>query len=303
MKRTKALYLGVVLIAASSWAQNNTVVLKRAFVEKYKDRATIDATFLVDHAHKTPNKPAADGDEHVAGRAQKDVGLPMVAEIMNAALQGQGEALAEVHQVEGKNQQVTVTGAWRFWFEHPAKNQVQFAPVPVPANTNPDHSFEIHPITNFDGHDVAGSLVPVKGFTPHEGVKAFTAYEKLKTTVSGNASAVSISATKGEFNYTQFEITLSGKPKKLTDGGYVVLADVSGEGDAPVASGIRMIFVPGSPALKHLLDEKLSTGDQLEVIGIPRVNLNAISKTVQANRGKTITGKLPYEMIIVAVVK
>lgn len=302
MKHARLLY-GAFLIATCAWAQNNTVVLKKAWVEKYKDSATITATFFVDHAHKTPNKPADDGDEHVAGRAQKEVGLPMVAEIMNAAQPGEALALADVHKVEGQGQQVTVTGAWRFWFEHPAKSQVQFAPVPVAANTNPDHSFEIHPITSFNGNDVSGSLLPVKGFTPHEGVKAFTAYEKLKATVSGNASAISISAAKGQFNYTQFEITLSGKPMKLSDGGYAVLADVSGEGDEAVASGIRMIFLPNTPPAKQLLDQKLTSGDRLEVIGIPRVNLNAISKTVQANGGKSITGKLPYEMIIVGIVK
>jgi hypothetical protein len=303
MKRPRALYPILFLIAAGASAQNNTVVLKRAFVEQYKDRATIEATFFVDHAHKTPNRPAADGDEHVAGRAQKEVGLPMVAEIMNAALPGEAQALTEVHAVEGKNQQITIVGAWRFWFEHPATNQVQFAAVPVPANTNPDHSFEIHPITVFAGDDVSGAMVPVKGFTPHDGVKAFTAYEKLKATVSGNASAISISASKGEFNYTQFEITLSGKPKKLSDGGYAVLADVSGEGDDPVASGIRMIFLPGTSPLQQLLTNKLGSGDQLQVIGIPRVNLNAISASVQKNGGRAITGKLPYEMIIVAIAK
>jgi hypothetical protein len=49
--------------------------------------------------------------------------------------------------------------------------------------------------------------------------------------------------------------------------------------------------------------KKLSTGDTMEVIGIPRVNLNAISKSVQANGGKSITGKLPYEMIIAGIVR
>ena len=80
MESSKKLILIVPLLAGSSlYAQNNTVVLKRAFVEKYKDRATIDATFIVDHAHKNPNAPSKDGDMHVAGRAQTEIGLPMVA--------------------------------------------------------------------------------------------------------------------------------------------------------------------------------------------------------------------------------
>src|SRR5215831_10476332 len=91
------------LFGASLYAQNNTVVLKRAFVEKYKDRATIDVRFTVDHAHQKPNQPAKDGDMHVAGRAQKEVGLPMVAEVMNAAQKAETGAVREIHTVEGKD--------------------------------------------------------------------------------------------------------------------------------------------------------------------------------------------------------
>jgi hypothetical protein len=65
--RQKLCLIAPLLLALPLGAQNNTVVLKRAFVEKYKDRATIDASFFVDHAHKKPNLPKADGDMHVAG--------------------------------------------------------------------------------------------------------------------------------------------------------------------------------------------------------------------------------------------
>src|ERR1035437_4209351 len=166
--RNKLGLIGLLLLALPLATQNNTVVLKRAFVEQYKDRATIDASFFVDHAHKHPNAPSADGDMHVAGRAQKEVGLPMVAEVMNAAQKGQAAAVAEIHAVEGKNSAVPLTGAWRFWFEHPAKTQVQFDTVPVPGNTNPDHSFEIHPIAKFDTNSVVGSFQNVPGFTPYD---------------------------------------------------------------------------------------------------------------------------------------
>src|SRR5690349_2971885 len=59
------------------------ITLKNSFIEKYKNRATIDATFKVDKAHKKPNPPTKDGDMHIAGRST-EVGLPIVAEIMNA---------------------------------------------------------------------------------------------------------------------------------------------------------------------------------------------------------------------------
>ncbi len=295
--------LGLLLLALPLAAQNNTVVLKRAFVEQYKDRATIDVSFFVDHAHKHPNAPSADGDMHVAGRAQKEVGLPMVAEVMNAAQPGEGPAVTEIHSVEGDNAQLPVTGVWRLWFEHPAKQQIQFATVPVPGNTNPDHSFEIHPITKFDKNDVTGAFEPVTGFQPYDAETAFGGYEKLKIIVSATSSAVTISASKAAYNYTEFEMTLVGSPKKLADGGYAVLANVDGKADESIASNIRMIFVPGTPPLQQLLNQKLGDGDTMHVIGIPRINLNAISTFIDASGGQTLTRKLPYEMIIVAVVK
>jgi hypothetical protein len=294
---------GCLLLVLPLAAQNNTVVLKRAWVDHYKDRATIDAGFFVDHAHKKPNAPAADGDMHVAGRAPKEVGLPMVAEVVNAAQTGQAAAVAEIHTLEGKNVQAPITGAWRFWFEHPAKRQVQFDDVPIPKNTNPDHSFEIHPISKFDKNGVGSSFQPIAGFQPYAADKAFERYEKLKVTVSANSSAISISASKAVYNYAQFEITLLGSPKKLDDGGYAVLANVNGAADDAIASNVRMIFVPGTPPLQQLLRNKMADGDTMRVIGIPRINLNAIEKFVTASGGKSLTRKLPYEMIIVAVLK
>jgi len=299
----KLVFIAPLLVGFSLYAQNNTVVLKRAFVEKYKDRATIDATFIVDHAHKKPNAAKADGDMHVAGRAQQEVGLPMVAEVMNAAQKGQTAAVTEIHAVEGKNSAVPVTGAWRFWFEHPAKTQVQFDKVPIPGNTNPDHSFEIHPIAKFDTNSVVGSFQNVPGFTPYDAEKAFSYYEKLKVTVSATASAVTISAAKAQYNYTEFKMSLAGTPKKLADGGYAVLANVDGAGDEAVASNVRMIFVPGTPPLQQLVSDKLGNGDEMHVIGIPRINLNAISSLVAVSGSTPVARKLPYEMIVVAVLK
>lgn len=303
-KPSKKLCLLVpLLVGVSLYAQNNTVVLKRAFVEKYKDRATIDATFFVDHAHKKPNPPAKDGDLHLAGRAEKEVGLPMVAEVMNAAQKGETTAVTEIHGVEGHNSAVQITGAWRFWFEHPAKKQVQFDKVPIPGNTNPDHSFEIHPITKFDKNGVEGSFENVPGFNPYDADKAFAYYEKLRVTVSATPSAVTISAAKAQYNYTHFKMTMAGAPKKLADGGYAVLGDVHGTADEDIARNVRMIFVPGTPPLQQLISGKLANGDEMHVIGIPRINLNAISSLVAVSGGTAINRKLPYEMIIVAVLK
>src|SRR4051794_30295516 len=81
---TKTLTTLVVLLTSSSITLGGTLVLKRAWIEQFKDRATIDVHFPVDHAHKHPNDPESDADMHGAGRAPTEVGLPMVAEMVNA---------------------------------------------------------------------------------------------------------------------------------------------------------------------------------------------------------------------------
>lgn len=303
-KRSSLLRLAgiTVVVTLPLAASAGTVILKRAFVEKYKDRATIDATFIVDHAHKRPNPPAKDGDMHVAGRSA-EVGLPMVAEVVNAAQPGQQNAVKLIHAVEGTGTKTKISGVWRFWFEHPADQQLQFDSVPPPKNTNPDHSFEIHPVTQFGAEKIPNSLDVIPKFTAHDAKAAFASYEKLQVTLASNPDSITLQSPKSGFNYVDFNIRLLGKPKALKDGGLQVQADVEQEDGEQLAQKVRMIFVPGSPAAKKLKDENLGDGDDLHVLGIPRVNLNAISTLARTLGTRQVTRKLPYEMIIVAILK
>lgn len=291
------------LLGASTSAPAGTVTFKKAFIEKYKNRATIDATFIVDHAHPRPNPPKNDGDMHVAGRAQNDVGLPMVAEVMNAAAKNQGTAVQDIHQDEGDNKPVAVSGVWRVWFEHPSTTpQIQFNKVPPAQNTNPDHCFEIHPITRFAGVAIPGSFQFVPGFVPHDAKTAFASYEKLTVSLKVSATAVSINSAKAGFNYTDFFIEFAGQPQPLDDGGMVVLANVLGESQGePIVEKVRMIFVPDTPPAIQLKSKPPQEGDEWHVLGIPRLSLEAISSWVKAGGGDAAKRKLPYEMIIVGV--
>ncbi|MBI1746789.1 MAG: hypothetical protein HYR55_09400 [Acidobacteria bacterium] len=91
------------------------IILKNSFIEQFKNRATIEASYTVVKAHAHPNPPSKDGDMHIAGTAP-EVGLPMVAEIMNAAKQS--AAVERIHQVEGTGQAIRLSGVWRLWCEH-----------------------------------------------------------------------------------------------------------------------------------------------------------------------------------------
>jgi len=293
---------GVAAILFSTWqlATAGILILKLAWVEEYKNRATIDASFIIDHAHKTPNAPAEDGDMHVSGRAAKEVGLPMVAEVVNARSADEKAALDLIHLREGQDVAVPVSGAWRVWFEHPGDRQVQFQKVDKPGNTNPDHNFEIHPVTKIGDELLLKSFHVIQGFTPKPAKAAFEIYNKQEILIRATKTAVTLEAKKVGFNYAVFRMRLLGKPKKLKDDGLAALADVldnkAGDEDA-LAVKIRMIFVARTKPWE--LVQGKDDGDEFDAIGIPRVDLAQIA-AFAANAGSAgVKRKLPYEMIIV----
>lgn len=67
LARTLATVVFAAVVFASTPAAGGTLVLKKAFVDKYRNRATINANFTVDHAHKKPNAAAKHGDMQCRG--------------------------------------------------------------------------------------------------------------------------------------------------------------------------------------------------------------------------------------------
>jgi hypothetical protein len=250
-------------------------------------------------AHKI-DKGGDDGDVHMAGRAD-EVRLPLVAEILNAARETSSMQLLNQSSPSSK---IAVKGVWRLWFEHPSPDQmIQGKTVAKPINSNPDHVFEIHPITQFGNNSVVDSFAPIANktskYTAYPAATAFPKYEALKSTIKNNGSAISITSTKAGYNYTEFIIELAAKPTPISDGALVLakIFDVSDEEEPVVPDLRRMVFVKGTPPADAL--NGLGKGDRLHVMGIPRVNLTEVVAAAKA--GKTVNTRLPYEMIIVAV--
>lgn len=286
--------------AASALAQTD-LILKNAFIEANKNRATMDITLEVDHVLKNVHpisKGGDDGDIHMSGRST-DIGLPLVVEIMNAGSDDESTVLADAHNADG-GKTVPVSGAWRIWFEHPGGEQTQGEDVPVPANTNPDHVFEIHPVTAFAGDSAAQSFVPIPGYTAYTADRAFSQYEKLEATITSDDTSTTISASKVGFNYAEFTIELAAAPTPSDDtGGFLVLANVMEDSEETIAENIRMVFAPGTPPAKTVAN--LSAGARLHVLGIPRVNLERVSFMTAQQPGQPFQAKLPYELIVVAI--
>jgi hypothetical protein len=290
------------------------ITLKNTFIEKFKDRATIDATFTVDKAHKTPNPGSKDGDLHVAGRAP-EIGLATVSEIMNA--KDEDAAVKAIHAAEPTHKSVKLSGAWRIWCEHGGDDkQEQGKPIPnTPfTTTNPPHVFEIHPITSLNGNSISESLKPIVGFVTKDAEQSFTSYENKKCQLVPNATSktTTIITSMGGFNYVEFRIKLLEAPLRVADGMMVFASvlklksaeDTSGEDeedDAIIVQKRRMVFVKGSAPETAV--KSLAKGAVLHVLGVPRISLTLVSfRTHNTKKFPGIlTWNLPYEMLIVAV--
>lgn len=305
MNRKKIFFTIPALFLFVSLANAQTLVLQRTFIEKYKNRATIDGTFLVDHALAQPHPASQDGDLHAAGRSDQ-VGLPLVSEVMNAALDAQATVVQTMQANEGNETPTAISGAWRIWFEHPSKlPQVQFDDVPPAANTNPDHCFEIHPITQYAGMQILQSLQDIQGYTPKDAETAFGNYEQLSATLVIDDQTIAVTSKRVGYNYVKFLAQLAGKPDTLDNNdagqadGQVVLANIlDNAGDQVLVNNVRLIFIAGTPPADTLA--QASDGATLQLLALPRVDLNSISAFADSGGSGTLVRKLPYEMIVVS---
>jgi hypothetical protein len=169
------------------------------------------------------------------------------------------------------------------------------------------HAFELHPVTMFGAFDTRNSFVPVesatKKFPGSDAREAFNGeYETLKAIIAVNGNQVNITAGRGTLNYANFVMQLAAKPVSVGDGS-IVSAKVFavGDEDSPVLErNVRMVFVKGTKPAEALVGKV--KGDRLHVMGVPRVNLHAVSLIVNKLKpNEAFEGPLPYEMIIVAV--
>ncbi len=317
MRRATAAAVLVLMapLCASAAAPNYEVRLKKAFMQSIQDRTSIEATMVVRHSHKTANnvgEKSQDGDLHFSGESG-DIGLPFVAEVVNAAQEG--PAVAFIKSTAKYNEdnpnarkEIHVQGAWRLWFEHPSQLQTQGESNPFhPDTTNPDHSFEVHPIATVGQFDVHNSFVPIrdmkshppKDFVAYPPDVAFPYYDGIAVMIKASNSGVSIRSQRVVYNYVQFYMELTQKPKKVVDG-YIATAEVlDAGGESQSDHEHRMIFVEGTDGAKTI--STAGASDRFHVLGIPRLNLNAVLSLVAEHGTTQFSTELPYEMIIVGI--
>ena len=275
------------------------IEINRSFVEEYKNRVAIHTTFTVDKAMAAPLPAAVDGDLHFAGRAPQ-VALPIVAEIMNAA--DEKGAVEIVHGAEGSGRPLKVSGVWRIWPEHAGKaDEEQGKPLPAFETDNPDHVFEIHPVTEVGGARPLDSFRPVRGFSPGSAERTFGIFEKVPCTLRVKPKTVSIVTETGLYNDVEFLMKIAADPQLVVaDGRFVIASARTLKGDLLVER-LRMVFVKGTPPERAV--RLLRGGDELHVYGMPRLDFAEISRRVRDHQMNPalLTRPLPYEIVILGV--
>ena len=275
------------------------IILRESFVDSMKHRVTIDTDFDVVKAHARVNSPSKDGDMHVAGWGTH-IGLPVVAELMNA--RDERGAVDLVHAKEGRHEPTSMKGAWRIWCEHPGgeSTQEQGGDHPPITNTNPDHVFEVHPVTRFGDLDLIGSLKPINGFTYKDAERSFNAYSNVRCKLEDLGDRIMIGTSGVGYNYVDFQIELADDaPLQVTDGHFAFckVLDLGGE---LLVQKMRMAFPAGSAAERELAT--LQRGGRMHVIGVPRVSLALVDYRLEhgTQSAAMLEWNLPVEMIIVA---
>ena len=317
------------LLAGTVPAFSAKITLDKAWVKKHMNQVTTSIGMDVMDVKPAPNAPVDDGDIHMGGKSE-DAGLPLVAEIMNAGLPPQAQALKFAQDHKGKS--IHVTGAWRLWFEHPPTGaddgQVQAIqgeikmtrPGNVKAWTNPDHMFEVHPITKFENGqtlEIANSVHMVDGIKQYDPKKVFPFYEGQVVTISetaGDSGTITMESSKSQYNYVIFLVSLQGNAVQTeTQDGFLAYAEIfDWQGNLiPLTCSagelcVRRMVIPNDtePYTVLKLDKTKAAADVdgqcYQVLGIPRINLERVNYVLQhSDQYQDGSVFLPYEMILV----
>ncbi len=299
MKKSHSFYLIVLLFSftATTFSQID-IILRKSFVDTLKDRISYTLDYIVVKMHYHPNSPSADGDMHIAGYSNR-VGLPIVAEIMNAKYQG--EAIDILRSFEGTSNMVQMKGAWRIWCEHSGNDkQEQGVEIPQIINTNPAHVFEIHPITNVADKEILNSLTPIVGYQYKVSDDAFDKYSHTFCKLEDLGEKVLIETRGVGYNYAEFWIEVTDSSQFITSDGRFLFCRILDKEGKIIVHKMRLAFPKDSEAELKVKD--LNKGDKMHVIGIPRINLALISYRIKHSNESPymLEWNLPVEMIIVA---
>jgi hypothetical protein len=332
----KALTAGILVSCVFSAASAEvSLTLTTDFIVKYKNRVTIDSDVtpvFFSQVHQRGATGDKDGDIHVAVLPGSEIGLSTVIELQNA--RDVRAAIDMLQQARQNNAAIKVTGVWRIWAEHGGEfRYIQGAPIPRYPHSNPDHVFEIHPITQVGNMSTLASLAPIEGFTAPDqrAADAFHAYERIRSEIHPHKKSEPITDNSNHsilmpsdyatvrlqmagFNYVKFLMRLTDKRGfEVEDGvwaqpedGMFVFAEIYDPDDdeEPLVQKRRLGFVRDSEPFRKV--SGMNVGDCMLVLGIPRLNLELIAWRLglgvrQPHSNEVLSWNLPYEMVVAAI--
>lgn len=273
--------------------------LNRSFVERYKDRVTIETSFTVDDASGGPAPGLFDGDMHFAGRAP-EIGLRVVAEVANAAEQDSARAL--VKGAGRSHRPIQVTGAWRLWPEHAlGAPEVQGPDVPPLENPFPDHVFEVHPVTRLGGLGLLDTFHSVEGYRAGAAKRTFGIYQGARLALRVTPETITFDSPPSLYNDVHFLLRVSALEQQIVPGGRFVTASALDLDGNLLVEGLRMVFIAGTAPERMVREAR--PGTRLHVWGLPRVSFAEVSRRAReaGSAPGVLEGSLPYELVILGV--
>ena len=302
---------------ADTQGTGSNIVLKTAWAKTFRNQLSIDATITVLGLNAGKE---ADGDSH-GGSRQNSVGLPMVAEILNGTASTQAAGRTALRP--GTHPQKDVYGAWRLWFEHPPSGgtQCQSFSGTAPAicehqtitgaDSNPKHSFEIHPVFSVDGISIGRSSMVLTADNgsvkdTDTAMHDFKGIHKILT-VARSTTALTLNSIQVQDNYvrlhvrvTRTRVTTTRQKDGTVDGGFVTVDVFSSSDEEEVTnSDTRLFYFRDSEPGDAL--ESAAQGTEFTVLGIPRLNLDAVLKASEGRQ--TVSMQLPFEFVVVALLE
>jgi hypothetical protein len=275
-----------------------TVVLRRDFIDAYKDRATIDACLAIDKVMARPQLPKRGGDLLLAGRSDS-IELTTVAGIVNAS--GAREAVRTLKEAEGEPC-LEVSGAWRIWC--PPGTQGLFRqggrlrPARLP---RPMHVFEIYPLSHVAEYDLEDGWHATPGYRPMGARRAFNAWQSTPCRIEPNGDQTVTMHTKpAPARPTEFIIEVLPEPRDAMVDGFALLVRVYDLQGKELVKKQRVVFVKDT--LCEQTARTLEPSQRLRVIGVPRVSLKLLDWRIERrdDARDPLNWHLPYEMVVIA---
>jgi hypothetical protein len=277
------------------------IEIRRPFIARVMNRVGMDVDFVVEQANRMPHPAFFDGDLHFAGHSPQ-VGLPVVGEIINAA-QEKG-AVELVYQAQRTGKPLALSGVWRIWPEHAGDiDERQGEGGHSAGSPNPDHVFEIHPVTAVAGTGLLDSFHPIEGFLPGAPAVVVPRLERVHCRLTVRGGDVVITTEKGLYNDLAFTMEVTDDRQMVVADGRFVTASLLDTDGTVLGRNRRMVFVTDTAPERAV--RGLGRGARLRLYGMPRVDLSEIHRRVQERRRQPslLEEDLPYEVVILGVLK